>query len=350
MPTLLPGSHGSQQVSRRRIGWGPRCLDRADLEPAELGYWPCSEAAAVVARLTIDLQRREREWRAAGQAGTLLAEAVGRVLDEVRRHGVDLADYGAETTQTLAQAVDAIRGDTEALESALFAVRASRTAMQVVELEREAKDVQARLTSTEMLRARVAAAQAQVREADAAVRRLQGELVDEQLASIAPLLIEIYQRLRPHVDWRDVRYNLRGDVRRMLSLEVGDGLNPSFMFSSGQRRTAGLAFLLAIHLSRSWCRLDSLILDDPVQHVDDYRALHLAEVLAAIRRTGRQVICTVEDPALAGLLARRLRCEASSPGAIVRLKYEAGLGSSVAEQREVSPFAQAVLVSPRAAG
>lgn len=136
----------------------------------------------------------------------------------------------------------------------------------------------------------------------------------------------------------------------MLSLEVGDGLNPSFMFSSGQRRTAGLAFLLAIHLSRSWCRLDSLILDDPVQHVDDYRALHLAEVLAAIRRTGRQVICTVEDPALVGLLARRLRCEASSPGAIVRLKYEAGLGSSVAEQREVSPFAQAVLVSPRAAG
>jgi len=28
------------------------------------------------------------------------------------------------------------------------------------------------------------------------------------------------------------------------------------------------------------------LLDDPVQHIDDYRALNLVEVLAAIRRTG----------------------------------------------------------------
>lgn len=74
-------------------------------------------------------------------------------------------------------------------------------------------------------------------------------MIDEQLAAVSPLLAELFQRLRPHVDWRAVRYNLRGDVRRMLSFEVGDGLNPSFVFSSGHRRAAGLAFLLAFHLS-----------------------------------------------------------------------------------------------------
>jgi ABC-type lipoprotein export system ATPase subunit len=99
-----------------------------------------------------------------------------------------------------------------------------------------------------------------------------------------------------------------------LNFVVGDGRNPQFLFSSGQRRAAGLAFLLAVHLSRPWCRWQSLLLDDPVQHVDDYRALNLVEVLAAIRRSGRQVVVAVEDAALADLLCRRLRSSRTEPG------------------------------------
>jgi hypothetical protein len=158
-------------------------------------------------------------------------------------------------------------------------------------------------------------------------------------------LVELYERLRPHVDWQKVRYNLRGDVRRMLSLEVGPGLNPNFVFSSGQRRAAGLAFLLAIHLSRSWCLLKTLVLDDPVQHVDDYRALHLTEVLAAIRRTGHQVICTVEEHALAELLARRLRSDFDDQGLVVELAYEAGRGAYIARTRAIAPLTRQVLVA-----
>jgi chromosome segregation protein len=48
----------------------------------------------------------------------------------------------------------------------------------------------------------------------------------------------------------------------------------------------------------NWC-FEMKLLDDPVQHIDDYRALNLVEILAAIRRTGRQVIVSVEDTALA---------------------------------------------------
>ena len=44
-------------------------------------------------------------------------------------------------------------------------------------------------------------------------------------------------------------------------------------------------------------------MDDPVQHIDDFRALNLAEVFGAIRQNGRQVICAVEDQALGELLA-----------------------------------------------
>ena len=95
-------------------------------------------------------------------------------------------------------------------------------------------------------------------------------------------------------------------MRRFLKLQVGDHLNPQFIFSSGQRRATGLAFLLSINLSLAWSGWQTILLDDPVQHVDDFRSVHLAEVLAQLCEEGRQIICAVEDAALADLLCRRL--------------------------------------------
>ncbi|MFK4489986.1 AAA family ATPase [Bradyrhizobium sp. USDA 336] len=181
------------------------------------------------------------------------------------------------------------------------------------------------------------------REIERSVRRVSAEIIDERLAQISPLLNELYQRLRPHADWRTIDYSIRGDVRRFLSLKVGDGLNPQFVFSSGQRRAAGLAFLLSVHLARAWTPLRSLLLDDPVQHIDDFRALHLVEVLAALRSDGRQIICAVEDPALADLLCRRLVSTATDGGR--RLDIDLGsLGTtSVVVDQEIYPMPVGVL-------
>jgi len=152
------------------------------------------------------------------------------------------------------------------------------------------------------------------RQIDAAAKSLSNEILVEQFETVMPLLKELYQRLRPHTDWAEIDADFGGKVRGSLNFSVGDGRNPQFLFSSGQRRAAGLAFLLAVHLSRPWCRWQSLLLDDPVQHVDDYRALNLVEVLAAIRRSGRQVIVAVEDAALADVLCRRLRSSQTEAG------------------------------------
>ena len=131
----------------------------------------------------------------------------------------------------------------------------------------------------------------------------------------------------------------------MLSFEVGDGLNPSFVFSSGQRRAAGLAFLLAVHLSRPWCRFESLILDDPVQHVDDFRALNLTEVLTAIRKYGQQIICCVEDEALGQLMCRRLRSGTTSIGRLVRMQYDCEQGVTKIFETEIRPSRHHILVT-----
>lgn len=181
------------------------------------------------------------------------------------------------------------------------------------------------------------------REIERSVRRVSAEIIDERLAQISPLLNELYQRLRPHADWRTIDYSIRGDVRRFLSLKVGDGLNPQFVFSSGQRRAAGLAFLLSVHLARAWTPLRSLLLDDPVQHIDDFRALHLIEVLAALRSDGRQIICAVEDPALADLLSRRLISTATQGGRRVDIELGPLGATSVVMEREIYPMPVGVL-------
>jgi chromosome segregation protein len=142
-----------------------------------------------------------------------------------------------------------------------------------------------------------------------AARRAAAETLDLRIDRVLPLMAELYSRLKPHPVWQDIDYSIRGDVRRFLSLKVGDGLNPQFLFSSGQRRATGLAFLLSINLSLAWSRWQSVLLDDPVQHVDDFRTVHLAEVLAQLVASGKQIICAVEDPALADMMCRRLPIE-----------------------------------------
>ncbi len=148
---------------------------------------------------------------------------------------------------------------------------------------------------------------------DATIRAA-AESVDLRLDRVLPLMSELYARLRPHPVWGDIEYRVRGDVQRFLRFTVGNNVNPQFVFSSGQRRVTGLAFLLSINLSIAWSRWRSILLDDPVQHVDDFRTVHLAEVLAHLYRKDQQIVCAVEDKALADMMCRRLASSEEGSG------------------------------------
>lgn len=229
------------------------------------------------------------------------------------------------------------------LERALLVLEASQAVSRLSSIE---SNISALRNDIEKLANAVSQSQNAVttaREIERSVRRVSAEIIDERLAQISPLLNELYQRLRPHADWRTIDYSIRGDVRRFMSLKVGDGLNPQFVFSSGQRRAAGLAFLLSVHLARAWTPLRSLLLDDPVQHIDDFRALHLVEVLAALRLDGRQIICAVEDPALADLLCRRLVSTSTEEGRRLDIDLGPFCATSVVIDQEIHPMPVGVL-------
>ncbi len=229
------------------------------------------------------------------------------------------------------------------LERALFILESSTAADRVASLEGR---VEALRNQIEQLTAQFADAESAVetaRQIDASAKAVAHEVLTEQFDTVMPLLKELYRRLRPHPEWREIESDFGGRIRGSLNFVVGDGRNPQFLFSSGQRRAAGLSFLLAVHLSRPWCAWESVLLDDPVQHIDDYRAINLAEVLTAIRRTGKQVIVAVEDPALADLLCRRLRSANDQIGRRFDLRTSHIGGTIVGESRDFYPMLPNVL-------
>lgn len=226
--------------------------------------------------------------------------------------------------------------ETARLEYALFILEVSSAHDRVAALEGRVEQLRAQLDDETAKLTDVERAVETARQIDHAAKEVPNQVLTEQFDTVMPLFKELYQRLRPHTDWREIETDFGGRVRASLNFTVGDGRNPQFLFSSGQRRAAGVAFLLAIHLSRPWCRLHSLLLDDPVQHIDDYRALNLVEVLSAVRRTGRQVIVAVEDPALADVLCRRLRSTTLEAGR--RFDLSTAKNGSAAIEREVAIF------------
>jgi DNA repair exonuclease SbcCD ATPase subunit len=269
-----------------------------------------------------------------------LQQKLSEVQRAYGRHGLEIPADDPNRAQAL---ISAKQERVIQLERALAVLEASSAVDRVRTLESR---VTAARERTEQQASKLAAAERAnetARQINAAARTVANQILTEQFDTVMPLLKELYRRLRPHVDWSEIDSDFGGKVRGSLNFLVGDGYNPQFLFSSGQRRAAGLAFLLAVHLARPWCNWRSLLLDDPVQHVDDYRALNLVEVLTAIRRTDRQIIVAVEDVALANVLCRRLRSARDGGGRHFGLRMSKTGSAEIAESQDIYPMPRLVL-------
>lgn len=327
---------------------------RAHLEEIDRALQGAAALAAQMESQRTSLQAEERRHSADLAEVLRQLDKVNATIAGFEQESVRLREEAERLSFTGGISADAVRGWVEdnrrklsQIDRSIAVLESSRLLGRVSEVEQDLSAMQKTAVEAERQLELVKAAERKVKDASATLKRVASEQIDERLASISPLLSELYVRLRPHVDWPQINYLIRGDVRRFLSLRVGEGEghNLRFMFSSGQRRAVGLAFLLSICLSRPWCALRSVLLDDPVQHIDDYRALHLVEALAAVRQSGFQVICTVEDYELGGLLARRLRSTSDSLGALIELQYTSGHGVLLERTTPINPFSYEILRS-----
>lgn len=326
-----PHDHSSLASGKERARQIMNRLDAAAAEAARRRQAIGTADAAIAARRS-DMDRLDAEiveWRR---------------LVEWRSYTLDLLHISPDSSREDLSAVLGVRrGD---LDAARHALRILATVNQDAQLERAAvalEDARQRLQRAQERAAKARRVDVASGALHDASRRAAGETLDLRLQRVLPLMAELYGRLRPHPFWQDIEYSVRGDVRRFLSLQVGEGLNPQFLFSSGQRRATGLAFLLSIHLSLAWSRWRTILLDDPVQHVDDFRTVNLAEVLAQLVASGRQVIVAVEDAALADLFCRRMPVVAPGAASRLTLGLDAEGTSALVKKRDLSPLKRQVL-------
>ena len=282
-----------------------------------------------VERMTIRRDSVAEEWRKAAEAHeTLLSERAEflRLAGEQQEWMAICEDLAGGIGSL--QPVDA-KGVRSGSEAAIEGVRRAATeveriareavaALAVPELSGRIENQRTRVaqlaSNAELLRGEVAAASRRAEEGRALVRATTQAITNvtkRRFEKLAPLVAEIYSRLDPHPAFTHLDYALDVYYQRPVAnpvvtdQETGVTADPLLIFSSSQANVVALTFFLAMSWSAGAHSLPFLLLDDPLQAMDDINALGFADLCRHIRRA-RQLVVSTHDRRLGGLLERKL--------------------------------------------
>lgn len=143
-----------------------------------------------------------------------------------------------------------------------------------------------------------------------AIRNGRLELVRDEFARLGPLAQDIYSRLDPHPTFQDI--DLVSDVFRAVgttTAQVHDHVadisaDPMLVFSSAQGNIAAISYLIALNLAAA-VGAPTLLLDDPLQAMDDVNVLGFSDLCRHVRKE-RQLIISTHERRFAQLLTRKL--------------------------------------------
>lgn len=157
---------------------------------------------------------------------------------------------------------------------------------------------QARETATTILEATRAAAR---------------ELVDARVTRIQPLVERIYARMDPHPSFTNVSlatsyHGGRGRLQPLVADPTAGlaGKDPYPLFSSSQLNALAVSLFLGLNLGTPGAPLHVVMLDDPLQSLDDVNLLGLVDTLRRTKAV-RQLVVSTHDQRFANLLERKLR-------------------------------------------
>lgn len=142
------------------------------------------------------------------------------------------------------------------------------------------------------------------------------EVISSKLDEVRPLLRNIYSKVDPHPTLRDIRLKSKfsyqlGRLNSFVedpedpSLE-NQNLDPFNFMSSSQVNIVALSIFLAMNLGLKTIPIDMLILDDPLQSLDDINLLGFIDLIRRIREE-RQIFVSTHDSRLASLFENKLR-------------------------------------------
>lgn len=232
-------------------------------------------------------------------------EASERVSTKLRP-GIERGEAGA--LEALRVAADLVAGVADELGALLGAsglsAEVERQRRVVSELVVELAD---RKSASSEQSARAAAAK---NVATAATNAVAG-VTRKRFATLQPLLDDIFRRLDPHPVFRTLGFDLdvayRSGVADPVVRDPEEGVtgDPLLVFSSSQANVAALTYFLALSWAAGPQALPFLLLDDPLQSMDDVNVLGFSDLCRHIRDR-RQLVLSTHERRLATLLERKL--------------------------------------------
>jgi DNA repair exonuclease SbcCD ATPase subunit len=206
-----------------------------------------------------------------------------------------------------------------------FALRLSQVGDQaaIQELQREVETTRLKLQNEDREIQKRAATGEQAQRVIEALREAAFRVVTERVKEIEPLLSDIYSRIDAHPAFRVVRFLVsvsrgRGQLETVVSdpLSQVQSDSPATVLSSSQMNALAVCTFLSLNLGVLRPPLDTAILDDPLQSLDD---INLLGVIDLLRRTKdqRQLFVSTHDVRFGQLLARKLRPGSSGQRTVV---------------------------------
>ncbi len=146
-----------------------------------------------------------------------------------------------------------------------------------------------------------------------ALRKSEDEVVQLQLEEINPLLQRIYSRIDPNPVFRTVALvstflKGRGHLNPQVMDSATNALSnsPEQVLSSSQVNALALSLFVALNFGLPRRPLNALLMDDPLQSLDEISLLGVADLLRRAK-PARQLLISTHDERFVGLLQRKLR-------------------------------------------
>lgn len=136
-------------------------------------------------------------------------------------------------------------------------------------------------------------------------------VTQQRFMAVQPLVANIFSRLDPHPAFKTIEFELDTYYRKGTTSPVvrddvaGISADPLIIFSTSQANIAALSYFLAMGISQGENGLPFVLLDDPIQSMDDVNVLGFADLCRHLRRS-RQLVISTHDRRFARLLERKL--------------------------------------------
>ena len=217
-------------------------------------------------------------------------------------------DRVSETLATFADALSGLRGRVLA---ALDLMDDSAIAADLARATSEVESFTDALATRRQRADELARRAAQLKALSEATVESRVEVTEQRFNAVQPLVADIFSRLDPHPAFKSIEFELdtyykRGTTSPLVRDVVEDvTADPLVIFSTSQANIAALSYFLAMGWSAGDRSLPFVLLDDPVQSMDDVNVLGFADLSRHIR-SSRQLVISTHERRFAGLLERKL--------------------------------------------